>query len=88
VSAQLAEGRVCCFGGFHPPLLILGWIALIFPSVPFLLQGPPGCGKGTQSPAIKKDYCLCHLATGEGAAVARGGLSSRQLGWACNCNPG
>lgn len=26
---------------------------------------PPGCGKGTQSPAIKKDYCLCHLATGE-----------------------
>lgn len=26
--------------------------------------GPPGCGKGTQSPAIKRDYCLCHLATG------------------------
>ena len=27
--------------------------------------GPPGCGKGTQSPAIKKEHCLCHLATGD-----------------------
>ena len=27
--------------------------------------GPPGCGKGTQSPLIKKDHCLCHLATGD-----------------------
>ncbi len=34
--------------------------------------GPPGCGKGTQSPAIKKEHCLCHLATGDmlRAAVA------------------
>ena len=34
--------------------------------------GPPGCGKGTQSPAIKRDHCLCHLATGDmlRAAVA------------------
>ena len=34
--------------------------------------GPPGCGKGTQSPRIKKEHCLCHLATGDmlRAAVA------------------
>lgn len=35
--------------------------------------GPPGCGKGTQSPQIKKEHCLCHLATGDmlRAAVAK-----------------
>lgn len=34
--------------------------------------GPPGCGKGTQSPRIKNEHCLCHLATGDmlRAAVA------------------
>ncbi|EIE21133.1 adenylate kinase [Coccomyxa subellipsoidea C-169] len=37
-----------------------------------ILIGPPGCGKGTQSPKIKKEHCLCHLATGDmlRAAVA------------------
>jgi len=36
------------------------------------VAGPPGCGKGTQSPAIKTEHCLCHLATGDmlRAAVA------------------
>lgn len=36
------------------------------------MLGPPGSGKGTQSPIIKDDYCLCHLATGDmlRAAVA------------------
>lgn len=36
------------------------------------MAGPPGSGKGTQSPIIKDDYCLCHLATGDmlRAAVA------------------
>jgi len=36
------------------------------------LTGPPGSGKGTQSPIIKDEYCLCHLATGDmlRAAVA------------------
>jgi adenylate kinase len=36
------------------------------------LVGPPGSGKGTQSPLIKDEYCLCHLATGDmlRAAVA------------------
>ena len=35
-------------------------------------KGPPGCGKGTQSPRIKREHCLCHLATGDmlRAAVA------------------
>ncbi|PIA51269.1 hypothetical protein AQUCO_01100243v1 [Aquilegia coerulea] len=37
-----------------------------------ILIGPPGSGKGTQSPVIKDEYCLCHLATGDmlRAAVA------------------
>eukprot|EP00798_Chlamydomonas_sp_ICE-L_P024225 gene24225-9824_t len=37
-----------------------------------ILIGPPGCGKGTQSPAIKDATCTCHLATGDmlRAAVA------------------
>ncbi|GLC34677.1 Adenylate kinase [Pleodorina starrii] len=37
-----------------------------------ILIGPPGCGKGTQSPRIKYEHCLCHLATGDmlRAAVA------------------
>ncbi|RLN90828.1 hypothetical protein BBJ28_00024751, partial [Nothophytophthora sp. Chile5] len=36
--------------------------------------GPPGCGKGTQSPLVKDEYCLCHLATGDilRAAVSAG----------------
>ena len=42
------------------------------PEKRLILVGPPGSGKGTQSPAIKKDHCLCHLATGDmlRAAVA------------------
>ena len=48
--------------------------------------GPPGCGKGTQSPAIKKEHCLCHLATGDmlRAAVAAQtplGQKASQLLW-------
>ncbi len=37
-----------------------------------MLLRPPGCGKGTQSPVIKREHCLCHLATGDmlRAAVA------------------
>ncbi|CAG8633762.1 10803_t:CDS:2 [Ambispora gerdemannii] len=30
-----------------------------------ILMGPPGAGKGTQSPKIKEKYCICHLATGD-----------------------
>lgn len=39
-----------------------------------VFAGPPGCGKGTQSPQLKKDHCLCHLATGDmlRAAVSAG----------------
>lgn len=39
-----------------------------------ILVGPPGCGKGTQSPKIVDEYCVCHLATGDmlRAAVAEG----------------
>ncbi|PIA33686.1 hypothetical protein AQUCO_04000031v1 [Aquilegia coerulea] len=42
------------------------------PDKRLILIGPPGSGKGTQSPLIKEDYCLCHLATGDmlRAAVA------------------
>lgn len=42
------------------------------PEKRLIMLGPPGCGKGTQSPALKKEHCLCHLATGDmlRAAVA------------------
>ncbi|TQD76178.1 hypothetical protein C1H46_038294 [Malus baccata] len=30
-----------------------------------ILIGPPGSRKGTQSPIIKDDYYLCHVATGD-----------------------
>ncbi|OAY32425.1 adenylate kinase 4 isoform X1 [Manihot esculenta] len=35
------------------------------PDKRLVLIGPPGSGKGTQSPIIKDEYCLCHLATGD-----------------------
>ncbi|CAH0392557.1 unnamed protein product [Bemisia tabaci] len=30
-----------------------------------VLLGPPGCGKGTQAPKLVKEFCVCHLATGD-----------------------
>jgi len=30
-----------------------------------VLLGPPGAGKGTQSPRLKDHYAVCHLATGD-----------------------
>ena len=30
-----------------------------------ICAGPPGCGKGTQSARLKRDYCVCHLSTGD-----------------------
>lgn len=30
-----------------------------------ILMGPPGAGKGTQAPAIKDKFNVCHLATGD-----------------------
>ncbi|CAG8447001.1 3352_t:CDS:2, partial [Dentiscutata heterogama] len=30
-----------------------------------VIMGPPGAGKGTQSPRIKEKFCVCHLATGD-----------------------
>ena len=30
-----------------------------------VLLGPPGSGKGTQSPRLKDHYSVCHLATGD-----------------------
>lgn len=35
------------------------------PETRAILVGPPGCGKGTQSPNITQEYCICHLATGD-----------------------
>lgn len=35
------------------------------PEKRLILVGPPGCGKGTQSPKLKTEHCLCHLATGD-----------------------
>ncbi|XP_071731745.1 adenylate kinase 4-like [Rutidosis leptorrhynchoides] len=43
------------------------------PDKRLILIGPPGSGKGTQSPIIKEEFCLCHLAPGDmlRAAVAK-----------------
>ncbi|XP_073100265.1 adenylate kinase 4-like isoform X3 [Elaeis guineensis] len=52
---------------------LLGRMKCAFkPDKRLILIGPPGSGKGTQSPIIKDEYCLCHLATGDmlRAAVA------------------
>ncbi|XP_017635012.1 adenylate kinase 4-like isoform X1 [Gossypium arboreum] len=35
------------------------------PDKRLILIGPPGSGKGTQSPIIKYEHCLCSLATGD-----------------------
>ncbi|WZZ00565.1 hypothetical protein YC2023_072893 [Brassica napus] len=42
------------------------------PDKRLIFIGPPGSGKGTQSPIVKDEYCLCHLSTGDmlRAAVA------------------
>jgi len=42
--------------------------------------GPPGAGKGTQAANLKKDFCVCHLATGDmlRAAVASGSDLGKQ----------
>ncbi|KCV71885.1 adenylate kinase [Fonticula alba] len=39
-----------------------------------IVIGPPGSGKGTQSPRLVDRYCVCHLATGDmlRAAVSAG----------------
>ncbi|RAL42970.1 unnamed protein product [Cuscuta campestris] len=44
------------------------------PDKRLILIGPPGSGKGTQSPIIKDEYCLCHLATGD---MLRAAVSSK-----------
>lgn len=43
-------------------------------SVRAVLLGPPGSGKGTQAPELAKDFCACHLATGDllRAEIAKG----------------
>lgn len=44
----------------HNPSFIM---ASKSPKVVFI--GPPGAGKGTQAEYLKKDFCVCHLATGD-----------------------
>ncbi|CAI2174770.1 16155_t:CDS:2 [Funneliformis geosporum] len=49
-----------------------------------VLMGPPGAGKGTQSPRIKEKYCICHLATGDMlrsqvAAKTKLGLEAKKI---------
>lgn len=74
VEALLAElsRRLECSKKPEQRLILIGECRHRRPSAihPFRLPalshaGPPGCGKGTQSPRIKFDHCLCHLATGD-----------------------
>ncbi|KAJ2910990.1 adenylate kinase [Coemansia aciculifera] len=49
-------------------------------SLRMVIMGPPGSGKGTQAPSIAKQFCACHLATGDmlRAAVASGSALGKQ----------
>eukprot|EP01060_Flectonema_neradi_P002146 TRINITY_DN112_c6_g1_i1.p1 TRINITY_DN112_c6_g1~~TRINITY_DN112_c6_g1_i1.p1 ORF type:complete len:244 (+),score=62.82 TRINITY_DN112_c6_g1_i1:59-733(+) len=38
----------------------------------FILVGAPGCGKGTQSPAVVENFGVCHIATGDALRAAVG----------------
>lgn len=51
-----------------------------------ILVGPPGCGKGTQSPKIVDEFCVCHLATGDmlRAAVAAGSDMGKKAKEVCS----
>lgn len=49
-----------------------------------ILMGPPGAGKGTQAPAIKEKFNVCHLATGDMlrsqvAAKTKLGLEAKKI---------
>uniref|UniRef100_A0A251V3H0 adenylate kinase n=1 Tax=Helianthus annuus TaxID=4232 RepID=A0A251V3H0_HELAN len=62
------------------------------PDKRLILIGPPGSGKATQSPIIKDEYCLCHLATTDmlRAAVAAKtplGIKAKETMEKVHCTP-
>nr|XP_023024855.1 adenylate kinase [Leptinotarsa decemlineata] len=46
-----------------------------------VLLGPPGSGKGTMAPLLKKKYCVCHLSTGDmlRAEIESGSVLGKRL---------
>lgn len=49
----------------YGPELLESWDPKRTKGVNVVLLGPPGSGKGTQAPLMKKEYCVCHLSTGD-----------------------
>ncbi|RDX99509.1 Adenylate kinase 4, partial [Mucuna pruriens] len=64
--------RFKCASKPHKRLILVEISSICMQKIKNSKWGPPGSGKGTQSPIIKDEYCLCHLSTGDmlRAAVA------------------
>ena len=64
VRALRCVSCCCCAALFTQPLVTMSNSQTSNKGLRLVFIGPPGSGKGTQAPLIKKDHCVCHLATG------------------------
>ena len=68
IAAMILVNNPGSWDHVYPQLLHAEWVGwtftdLIFPT--FLFIGAPGCGKGTQSELLCRDYDLAHISIGE-----------------------